>query len=242
MVKKEAAKKSAPTKEQLKAKQQKLYGELSKKCKQIGTDTLVNEQRFKNFVESPQGNGSVKVNLYSASMDGNWAQVKSLLETGYHVDEPDEEGNTALIYACQNNHFKTAVILIANKANVNHASKFGFTPLIFASWKGHVDLVSLLLKHKADVKAVTAHKDTALHFAALCGFSLVCLLLRKAGAEMGVKNDKKKTPMDNMNTHQAEIEAAIHGKEARPVVDFQKSSHFIGLNKVTEEYVNHLKK
>ena len=152
------------------------------------------------------------MNLRAAARVGDSVQVIELLRKGFLVDEIDHEGNTPLIYAIQNNHFKVATILISNGAKVNHVTKFGFTPLMFAAWKGHVDIVTLLLKHNANVNAVNAHHDTALHFASLSGFPMVCLLLRKAGADMGVKNDRMKTPMDNAAAHMNDFKVSAQGR------------------------------
>ena len=232
-------KKKGPTEEEIKCKHRKLMRGYLKEIEGHENTIVETERKVLQDAKKVGFDGEIykklPLNIREAAGDGNVVEVSNFLRKGFGADEPDEEGNTALIYACQNNHFKTAVILIENKANVNHASKFGFTPLMFASWKGHVDVVSLLLKHNADVKAVTAHKDTALHLAALCGFSMVCLLLRKAGAEMGVKNDRKKTPMDNAKTYSVEFEVSLKENLPKQEVIFTQSKSIFGMKQVARE-------
>ena len=183
------------------------------------------------------------MNLRTVAQIGDSARVREFLKKGFVVDEADNEGNTPLIYAIQNNHFKTATILISNSANVDHETKFGFTPLMFAAWKGHVDIVTLLLKHKAKVNAVNAHNDTALHFASLRGFSTVCLLLRKAGADLGVRNDRMKTPLDNATAYVDLFKVSIKGiipkeqfrkKSSKNIFGRMKSVTFQDLGTITE--------
>ena len=223
--------KKGPTEEEIKAEHRKL---IEKNENVIADKELKVLQKLRKIGLNGKIYEKQPLNLREAARNGNVAEVSNFLRKGFDVDEPDKKGNTALIYACRNNHFITAVILIENKGNVNHASKFGFTPLMFTSWKGHVDVVSLLLKHNADVKAANAKKDTALHFAALCGFPMVCILLRNAGAEIGVINDEKKTPMDYAIVYSMELEASLKEFPKEKAI-FTKSKSIFAMKRVARE-------
>ena len=107
---------------------------------------------------------------------------------------------------------------------------------MFAAWKGYSEIVSLLIKNKADVKAVDDNKNTALHFAALGGQQLICLLLRKAGADKGAKNNKKKTPSDNWATFSQEMKVSLTSSFPIEPVHFDKSKSMFGMKRIAREF------
>ena len=57
--------------------------------------------------------------LISASKNGDVAKVKDLVAKGVSVNEKDEYGSTALIYAVKNNCSNCVNVLIENGADVN---------------------------------------------------------------------------------------------------------------------------
>ena len=199
-------------------------------------EKTVAETEQKVLNEFKQGAIKPPLSIHQAARCGNIVEVSNFLRKGSHVDEMDKENNTALMYACHNNHFEIAAILIANGANTNHVNKHRFTPLIVAAWKGHVELVTLLLMHNANVNAVTAHNDTALHFASECGFPMVCLLLRKAGCKTDIKNDRKKKPVDNGGAFCEELDVALNVKLPKPEIEFTKSKSIFGTKQVFREF------
>lgn len=221
--------------EQIRNKKKKIMIEFLKEVETHEKKIAETEQKILEEFKRGEIYARVPLNIRQAAGEGNIVEVSNFLRKGFQVDETDKDGNTALMTACDNNRFNVATILIANGANVNHVNKHGFTPLMFAAWKGDVDIVTLLLKHNANVKAVNAHNDTALHFASLCGFSMVCLLLRKAGGEMGVKNNNKKKPSDNAVAFCAELDVTLTEKFPKPEVEFTKSKSIFGMKQVARE-------
>jgi len=225
-------------KERMRMKQQKLMADFNVTCDKHDDTVAEEERKILAAAKKPGFIDQLKerpLDLHSAAMEGDILELINLLKKGFSVDALDEQMNTPLFYACENGNFKTSVILIENRANVNHASKHGYTPLMFAAWKGRVDIVTLLIKHGADVNARNKNNDTALHFAALCGFSMVCLLLRRAGADTGVKNNNKKTPLDNGGVFKQEFEVTMVVKLPKDPIDFQTSKSMFGIKQVVRE-------
>lgn len=78
--------------------------------------------------ESPNAEGKA---LITAACQGNFEEVKTLLQKDIPVDTMDEENRTALFYAAQRGFIDIAELLLSQGANKNHKDKFGLTPLVF---------------------------------------------------------------------------------------------------------------
>ena len=83
-----------------------------------------------------------------ASMKGNLENVKNLLivEQKYHVNDPDEKGNTAFIVASQSGNVDVLQFLSTfPDIDLNHQNKGGRTALHEAAYKGRSQVISFLL-------------------------------------------------------------------------------------------------
>lgn len=75
----------------------------------------------------------------------------------------EENGNTALHFACFLGNAEMAKLLINNGARVNCTNNFGFTPLHFAAWKQHENLGIWLVEqagayaHRVDLYGRSVH-------------------------------------------------------------------------------------
>lgn len=81
--------------------------------------------------------------------------VEQLIRKGVDVDQKDEKGVTALIFASAVGDLKIIDTLLQNGANVNARPKTGYTALMVAARAGKVDAVQRLIKAGADVNART---------------------------------------------------------------------------------------
>ena len=88
--------------------------------------------------------------------------AKVLLANGANIQMKDLEGNTALIKASYNEHFKIAKLLIDNGAVVNYKNNFQESPLNWAELNGDLQMVRLLLNNGADPYAKNVCGSTAL--------------------------------------------------------------------------------
>eukprot|EP01111_Echinosteliopsis_oligospora_P011242 TRINITY_DN3662_c0_g1_i1.p1 TRINITY_DN3662_c0_g1~~TRINITY_DN3662_c0_g1_i1.p1 ORF type:complete len:243 (+),score=94.29 TRINITY_DN3662_c0_g1_i1:81-809(+) len=85
---------------------------------------------------------------YWASM-GDEKKVKELLEKT-DVNYQDEEGRTALVWACDRGNFELAKLLIEEGADVNKVDSEGMTPLHYAYLCDYENIITLLKNNKAD--------------------------------------------------------------------------------------------
>jgi hypothetical protein len=116
-------------------------------------------------------NGPVPRLLAHAAQAGDAQLVARLLGEGRDVNEADEFGNTAPIFASKNGHVKVVRLLLARQdVEVNKSAADGATALMLASYKGHVEVVRLLLAHPdVDVNKADASGATALYIASQNG-------------------------------------------------------------------------
>jgi len=127
--------------------------------------------------------------LSRAADAGNVELFELLLKT--YADEagyPDVEstlGSTSLHRAVDSGHFRIAVVLIQEGANVNHTDKHGFTPVFWACEKGDFEMVQMLHGKGARLDLVAGDKKLSLlHKVAEKGHLQECnFLLERLGRD-----------------------------------------------------------
>ena len=91
--------------------------------------------------------------LMLAARGGLLEVVQTLLETGGRVDagKRDEDGSTALHYACESGNVDIVnLLLVDNVDNINACNNQGHTPLDVAAEKEHYLCVEALLAYSSD--------------------------------------------------------------------------------------------
>jgi serine/threonine-protein phosphatase 6 regulatory ankyrin repeat subunit B len=121
--------------------------------------------------------------------------VLELLDADAKVDIPEEDGNTALLMACQNGHTEIARALIDRGADFNLENHKGVTALHKAVFNQKLDIVQLLLDSGADVNKETSEKDTPLHLAIQSPQLDIFQLLVERGANLEQGDIKGWTPL-----------------------------------------------
>ena len=105
--------------------------------------------------------------LFSASCadfdDVNWKTVtaEELKEMFDDVNEQDENGNTALMYAVKYNNLSVVEALIKEGADVNVRNETGNTPLMYAAEYENSEAFDILIKAGADVNVRNKAGKTA---------------------------------------------------------------------------------
>ena len=85
--------------------------------------------------------------LLTAAFEGNFENVKNLIEKGADVNVEKKDGKTALLLASGNsNGLQIIQYLIQNGAKINAQTKDGYSPLMWAAYNGNTKIVKELIK------------------------------------------------------------------------------------------------
>ncbi|XP_051176452.1 kinase D-interacting substrate of 220 kDa isoform X4 [Leptopilina boulardi] len=124
-------------------------------------------------------------NLATCITEENLAGLQNFLENKrVQVDDRDENGSTALIFAASKGKLNFVRELINHGADVNAEDADNWTALLFAAKEGYVDVCLELLEHGADLE----HRDmggwSALMWATYKGRTNTVSLLLSKGADV----------------------------------------------------------
>lgn len=120
-----------------------------------------------------------------AAMEGNRAQLRSLLKQRTNVNAAQGDGMTALHWAALEDDVEMVKLLLAARANVNVTTRDGaITPLLLACTNGNPEAVEALLEGGADPNSVNSNGTTALMRAAASGNPDAVRILLDHGAEV----------------------------------------------------------
>jgi len=105
--------------------------------------------------EDPQGDANWKNKigtpiLHLATINGNPAIIRVLINFGAEVNATDYMDNTALCIAAELGHVEAIRALIQNNADVSHQNMKGDTPLMLAAANKNDEAATLLLESGAD--------------------------------------------------------------------------------------------
>jgi len=94
-----------------------------------------------------------------AAKRGEVEAITRLLDDCAEVDQANEEGITALLFACAGGHVEAARLLLDKGADVHRRAGSGHTCLNVACYCGHVEVVQLLLDNGAVADLNVADED-----------------------------------------------------------------------------------
>ena len=86
-----------------------------------------------------------EMKLHMTTFVRNEVKMNELLDSGIDINDPCENGTTALMWAATDNKTTMLENLLEKGANVNAQDKNGWTPLIVASTYNNVNAVKVLL-------------------------------------------------------------------------------------------------
>ncbi len=92
--------------------------------------------------------------LIRAVTNGDYAQVKQLIENGWDVNYQGFDKHTALVEAADKGHVKIVELLIASGADVNAKNYDGWSALHAAALGGHLEVAKTIVKNGGDVFAI----------------------------------------------------------------------------------------
>jgi ankyrin repeat protein len=120
----------------------------------------------------------------------NLNKLKLLIEHGYGVDIDiqDDDGFTALMYACDKNNIEIVKLLIENGSAINIQNNDGFTALMYACEKDNIEIVKLLIENDADINIQNNDGITALMIVCKKDNFEIAKLLIKNGADLNIQD------------------------------------------------------
>lgn len=127
-----------------------------------------------------------------AAQKGQIDVVKQLLSDGTEVNEPNWEGETALMWASENGHLEIVELLIQTGADIKLKTKYGWTALLYAVCQNRLKIAGLLIAEGSELETkgggIGGYKTTPLEQAALGGYPEMVELLIKSGAKVSGEN------------------------------------------------------
>lgn len=135
--------------------------------------------------------------LQTVVNEGETATLEILIRHGFPVDEGDDDGTTALHYACQKGYLEEATILLRQGANPNIKDGGSRTALHYAVSSNNIEMLNLILRWDnpaVDLEALDEDGDPALQYAVVdpAKEAMVDALLAK-GASLKHQNQAGKT-------------------------------------------------
>lgn len=110
-------------------------------------------------------NPNGRTTLMNSAIYGHGSAVTLLLNSGVDINQVDEKGDTALIFAVGNEKEEIVDELLVAGADVNIAGKNGKTALMRAAFTDNELIAESLLLYGADTKLVSDKGQTALDIA-----------------------------------------------------------------------------
>ncbi|MCP4135544.1 MAG: hypothetical protein GY754_31535 [bacterium] len=102
-----------------------------------------------------QNSNELRTELFEAVKKNEIEKVKKILSEGIDIDIKNKAGESALVLAILNDHFKTADFLISKNANISIEDKFASVPLNDILLKGNMKQVNYLVSKGATVNDYT---------------------------------------------------------------------------------------
>ncbi len=136
--------------------------------------------------------------LNIAAEMGDSTKVKNLLKKGVDINERDNFGRTALIYAALNGHNRITNMLLESHADIHAKDHFDQTAFIAAVNRGHVNTAEILLKNGANSSAPNSEGVPPVLIAlGREDFEMVDLLL-KYGIEINSIDERGRTVLQRI--------------------------------------------
>jgi len=121
--------------------------------------------------------------------------ITALLEAGATVNQPDDFGNTPLMWAVRFGQRSVVMQLLERGANTNQLESSGFTALHYATQDGDATFVQLLLDKGAKVDADLDDGRTPLWWAAVNGEADIVRILLANGSNVNDSDFEGDSPL-----------------------------------------------
>jgi ankyrin repeat protein len=129
-----------------------------------------------------------KVPLMLASDLGNYEIVQLLMVSGANIEAKDNDGMTALSFACRSGHVAIIELLLKSGVNIEAKDKNDWTVLHISCNNNQFDSVQVLLNNKANINVANDENQTPLYIACEEGNPYIVQLLLESGADTRIGN------------------------------------------------------
>jgi ankyrin repeat protein len=137
---------------------------------------------------APLAARAIETPVADATMRGDVAAIRALIDRGADVNLAHGDGMTPLHWAADRGNLEAATLLLKKGARLGAVTRIGgYTPLHVAARAGHAPVVAALLAAGADAGAVTTTGAVALHFAAASGSADAVTALIDAGGAVNAR-------------------------------------------------------
>lgn len=167
-------------------------------CHRWGEEAVALLLRLGADVSTPDPQGNAPLINAAAYHPGRDAEnIKGMIGQGAVVDQPGNNGMTALMHAALRGHLDAVRVLLASGARVDQRDDDGWTALMHAarSKRQAPQVIDQLLAAGADVNARHRGGGSALMIASFYGNETIVLRLLEAGADANAKDKAGWTPL-----------------------------------------------
>ena len=166
-------------------------------------DTKISENSFSinniniNNLNDTSSNNNLNIELLIYSKKGYKEKILEIIShKNVDINYQNENGWTALHYACDEGNLKIAEILIKDHCNVNMKNNDKKTPLHYSVTRGYFDITKLLIENGGDVNCVDNENNNLIHICSMYGYDeLLSYLLNKNPELLYNKNIFGNTPL-----------------------------------------------
>ena len=176
---------------------------------QKGKDSPINIKENKKPKEKMNNNDNnqekeevlkeeLNLDLLKYSKKGDKEKILELISNpNININYKNEEGWTALHFACDEGNLKISEILIKSNINIDIQNNEGKTPLHISAFNGFFDISKLLVENGANLNTLDNENNLVIHLCAQNGHSeLLAYLLDKNIENIFKKNKYGKTVND----------------------------------------------
>ena len=149
---------------------------------------LFHKPKTESATISPRKQKKLNARLLESAENGSSdEEIRRLLKAGADVNAKNENDETALREATEDNYIETCKLLIENGADLNAKDWHTETALMLAAGRGHNEIARMLIEKGADVNAKTRDGNTALMIATRNGRNEIARMLIEKGADVNAK-------------------------------------------------------
>ena len=173
----------------------------------IGSDNNISFSDNNNIIKTENEDLELNLELLKYSKKGDKEKVLEILNNQkININYKNENGWTALHFACDEGNLKVAEILIKAHIDVNIKNNDERTALHISAFRGYFDITKLLIENGADLNALDNEKNLAIHLCSLNGYNeLLTFLLNKKYSYLLNKNLYGNTPLDLAKNKETKI-------------------------------------